>query len=244
MIDIIANIKIEENKPDRVNYFLSCLQSFFNIHPNQKFIINLENPSDNLYGLTKKLLQKSGNKFHLQKTINATKSYGYNYIELIRNYSENNLIVNFIEDHYRIIDTYNFCNLLRFMQVKNVDVCKATFFKIEQIYSKNLLLTSNTIYGKVFINDLFNYKKYDEIYEHRYYIGVNFITTKNFALKFWNRDCGNRPHEYELDTYNESFKHICMIPNMEILISVEDPHGLPGTCLLKRRPDLILTQWK
>lgn len=89
----------------------------------------------------------------------------------------------------------------------------------------------------VYENSMENYTDYQKYYKSRYYIGVNFITTRKFAERFWNRDCGPRPHEYEVCFYDKEWLHNVMIPSFELMAAVDDPHGEDGSHLLARRED-------
>jgi hypothetical protein len=120
------------------------------------------------------------------------------------------------------------------MKIYNADICKASFHKIEINSSTTLHTLLNDEKFIVFDNDLQNHNQYQKHYGSRYYMGVNFFTTKNFAKKFWNRNLGKRPHEYEISSYDESWRHICIIPKNEILCAIDDPHGEYGSHLLVR----------
>jgi len=120
------------------------------------------------------------------------------------------------------------------MKINKVDVCKSSFWQIEQN-------SKTTIYkiqkeNCIFINDLSNFNQYQKYYGSRYYIGVNFITTLEFAKRFWNRKFNsNRPHEWEIAKFSKEFEYICMLPDIEIMCAIDDEHGEIGTSLLERK---------
>jgi hypothetical protein len=247
MLDIIGNIKVDETKTERIKYFFASLQSCFEYKDFIKIILSLHTPSMELFLKTKDLLENSGCDFFLQHTQATTqKSYGEIYTDLITKYSKNELILNFIEDHFLIIQNQDFKELLQYMLYREIEICKSTFFKIEQNSSKTLKLTDNNKFGKVFKNNNENYNEYCKYYGKRFYIGVNFITTRDFALNFWSRNIGNRPHPYEIGNFNLNYFHTCMIPNIEIQVSIDDDYGENNTCLLKRNynKDKFNSIWK
>lgn len=244
MLDIIGNVKVNEANPERVKYFFASLNSCFEFKDFAKIILNLDAPSLDLYNKVNNTLQNSGCDFYLQLTESPI-NYGKTYCDLITKHSKNYLVLNFIEDHFSTIDKDNFCSLLKFMKNNRVDVCKATFFEIEQNSSKGLKLIINGTYGKIFYNDKAAHQKYCNYYKSRYYIGVNFITTRQFAFKFWNRNINSTlPHPYEISSFDSYFRHLCMIPNIEIQASIDDDHGEPGTCLLKKKNKKFSDIWK
>lgn len=238
MLDIIGNIKIDESKPERINYFLACLKSWKFFKDHCKFYINLEDPSTELLNSIHEIIQKYNYDFDINTTsVQSAPAYGTTYMQLL-NKSDNPFVLNFIEDQFMLLDDADIMlSILETMKHHNVDVLKSSFLKVEQNSQNTLQQVTDTDFGKVFLMDERNHSEYGAHYGGRYLLGVNFITTREFALKFWDRDCGMRPHEYEISSYNEEWKHICMIPNIEILCAIDDDHGEPATCLLNRNEE-------
>jgi len=248
MLDVIANVKIDESKPERVKMFIASLRSCYFLNSGMKIIINLDNPSQELYEKVYRELFSSNIDFNLTQTKKDNRSYGEIYTELIELYSKNNYILNFIEDHFFVIDSQiKIYMLLSEMDKYNIDVCKSTFFQVEQnsIKDAGIDFIQNNNYGFIFENNRLNFEKYQRYYVTRYYIGVNFITTKKFALKFWNRPNikDKRPHPYEIACFDRNWLHNCIIPNIEIQASIDDNHGEPKTCLLERNVDKFRKIW-
>lgn len=241
MIDIVANLKIDESKPERFNYFLACIKSLEYLTPQTgaKFIFNLEGISDQLFAQTKSLFDYLKVDYSLTRI--SLGDYGTTYTELLKK-SDNQFVMNFIEDHFSMIsDSDVLTGILDSMKRYGIDICKATFFQIEQNSTKTLRLFNEDQYGKYFMNDMYNHNEYQRYYGKRYYIGVNFITTRPFAERFWNRKLSKRPHEHEVVNYDPKWLHKCMIPNIEILCAIDDNHGEQGTRLLDRKDERF---WK
>jgi len=232
MLDIIGHIKIDESKSERVKYFLSSLRSCYEYTKFCKIILSLDTPSETLWNTVLSELETSNCNFELHKNINLG-SYGETYMNLLTK-SVKPFILNFIEDHFCLINNKIFYELLKNMEILNIDVCKSTFFQIEQNSAKHMHFFKEDNYGKYYINNLKTHNEYQKFYGTRYYIGVNFITKREFALKFWNRKLGMRPHGYEVSSYEKEYEHNCMIPNIEIQSSIDDDHGESNTCLLNR----------
>jgi hypothetical protein len=159
--------------------------------------------------------------------------YGEKYIEVL-NYSDTPYILNFMEDHFCVLDDKRIMEkLLWNMREYKADVCRSTFFQIEL----NSIKTIKPLYEDdicfIYRNTEENFNEYKKYYGSRYYIGCNFITTRDFALRFWGRP-GQRPHDYEIKDYSKEWGHTIMIPKVEILAPIDDDHGEDGSCLLKR----------
>lgn len=233
MLDIIGNIKIDLANHTRINYLIACLKSwdFFKDHCRIFLLIEGANTE-----LTDRL-NKEVPGTYLIPSDDKKLSYGKKYVDLL-SLSERPFVLNFIEDHFTLIDDKDFMlGLLNCMKEKGVDVLKSSFFQIEQNSSKTLKRYSDTEYGRIFLHDERNHEEYQRHYVNRYYMGVNFITTRAFALKFWDRDMGNTPHPYELSSYSREWEYRCMIPSREIQCAVEDNHGEDGTCILMRKEE-------
>lgn len=250
-IDIIGHLKINESNPDRVKYLISCIRSMRTIKGHCNFILNLENPSDKLYQLVKTELEWFDNdinngmpNFAISKS-QTGESYGKIYCGLLAK-TDNKICLNFIEDHFLIIEhAHEFNAIISTMKAYKVDVLKTSFYDIEKNSSKTVAMikNGNVAYNHsrdiIFVHNQNNHIEYSKFYKERFFIGVNFITTKKFAFDFWNRGyepskiC--RPHEYEFKNYNNDWTHTCMIPGREIFASIDDDHGEIDSCLLKRK---------
>jgi hypothetical protein len=227
MIDIIGNVRIADDK--RFAYLIYCIRSYAFIKDNCRFILSVENISNAQMSILKRELMP----YNYTIIRGLSKSYGENYCQLIKE-GTNDHIINFMEDQFMILnDSTWLMQLLKCMKINNVDVCKASFFTIEQNSIKLINGERNT-FGLIFYNNESNYYLYKKHYKNRYYLGVNFITTRDFALKFWNRTLGSKPHPYEISGYNQEFHHKCIIPSKEIQAAIDDNHGEAGTCLLER----------
>lgn len=231
MLDIIGNLKIDESKPNRVDYFLACLRSWAFFKDHCSVYLNLDSASDDLLRQVKRVYEECGYSGKVE-TITSD-NYGQVYCGLI-NAGQNKFVLNFIEDHFAVInEPARMAAILGEMLDHQVDVLKATFFQVEQT-SLQQVKGTDTDHGRVFKMNSANHHAYGMPYGGRYMIGVNFLTTRDFALRFWNRDCGHRPHEYEIGQFSSQWEHTCMIPSIELLAAVEDDHGADGSCLLKR----------
>ncbi len=245
MIDIIGLIKVNEQDPERIKYLIACIRSYSFLKEKCRFILGLETPSDALYDLVEDELKGIDYNYQLLKIPQLTErnSYGKQYVRLLHE-AKSNYTINFMEDQFMLIDSlFDFARILQTMLIYSVDVCKAAFLKIEQNSSKGIKFISDTSYGKIFNNDDIAYFHYQKHYGKRFYIGVNFITSVDFAYDFWKRDMGTRPHEYEISEPHQFQDHVCMIPKIEIQAAINDDHGEPGTCLLARKEEKWLKVW-
>jgi hypothetical protein len=233
MISIVGNIKLDESKPERIKYLLACIKSYDFIGHISHFALNLDSPSPHLFGVVNETLRASGHRFIL--TASKPGSYGETYSYLLRADPTSRFVINFMEDHFMVIDDADkFEGLLNTMTRTGADICASTFFPCEQKSAAGLREYFKTPLGLVYENSMENYTDFQKHYGSRYYIGVNFVTTRKFAERFWNRDCGHRPHEYEISFYDKEWLHTMMIPGFEIMASVDDPHGEEGSNLLAR----------
>lgn len=226
MIAIVGNIKVDESKPERIKYLIACIRSYLFLKDHCKFVLALHGNSEELYDIIHNELRPFNHR--LVEFSDKSESYGHEYIYLLNRCADCNFVINFMEDQFMVCDDTNqIMNLLSNMDFFGVDVCKASFFKVEQ----------NSIAGlkqSIFENNLSFHTQYQKHYGTRYYIGVNFITTLEFAKKFWNRDLGKRPHEYEIAKYDEKWFHTVMFPIFPVMETIDDDHGEPGTALLNR----------
>lgn len=231
MIDIVGNIKIDESRPERIKYLIACIRSYHFLKDSCSFILNIDGASPTLFDKINEEL-KMFHRHHL--TRETADNYGTLYCQLLAKGSSD-FVLNFLEDHFCLAnDDKQIKNLLTFMNLDGVDVCKASFFEVEQKSIRNINSTISGAEGKIFLNNEEFHNAYQQHYGLRYYIGVNFITTKKFAHKFWNRTEGARPHAYEISVYDRNWEHKILFPSFEITESVDDNHGEDGTCLLER----------
>lgn len=233
MIDIIGNIKLNESNPLRVQYFVATLQSMqplFKMGSSAYLVI--ETPTEKLSRLLERLTQI----YPLTLIPPGKQPYGHNMCTAISTSIAANMerknYIQFEEDHFfELSDMAFMLELVSYMNSNSVDVCRASFHKIE-VESQRGVLENKTISEAGYCFEM-NYQNH-RAFQHpwpRFYMGTNCIFNKQFALKFWNRP-GTRPHEYELSDYSENFKHKLIIPKKEILKSIDDDHGLLGSSML------------
>lgn len=237
MISIVGNIKIDEKDEARVKYLIACIRSFAFLKGRAEFILSIENSTLEFENMIKKTMTETGLAW--QYFILSRLSYGEKYCHLLTK-AKYDFILNFMEDHFCVCDDADkFIAMLQTAQQWHVDIIKATFFQVEQnsIKDANITYFQRNEFGASFWNMKEEFAEYCKFYNSRYYIGVNFITTKEFAFKFWNRDCGNRPHEYEIPGFDFAWMHKVMIPSFEVLAAVDDDHGADNSCLLKRNEE-------
>lgn len=229
MIDIIGHIKVDESKPNRVNHLKACISSYNILRGKAKFILNLENPSTQLFNEIKALLY--GWDYVLTKS-NHNDNYGHVYCKLLEE-AQYGYSINFMEDQlFMVRELEMFEELLHVMEYEQAELCKASFFHVEQNSMK--WMQPNTRIGHVFHNNESAHENYCKYYGERFYIGVNFIVSKEFALRFWDRELGVRPHDYEISKYDKAFTHKCVVPNFEIQCAIDDSHGEVGTSAIER----------
>ena len=228
MLSLVGNIKINDSL--RLKYLKATLWSFEFIKDFQ-LLLNIECDCKTLDEITDEVNKIGFTNFELS---NKSGNYGKIYYELLEKVSSE-FVLNIIEDHFCLLDSRNkLMVILKAMKTERVDICKASFWQIEKNSSKEILGHYDINYGLVYDNNKTNHNLYQKYYGSRYYIGVNFITTLEFAKLFWNRSIEtNTPHRFEIPKYDINFHHIAMIPSIEILASIDDSHGEKNTCLLE-----------
>lgn len=230
MISIVGNIKI--NDLQRLKYLKATLWSF-ELLKEYQLLLNIDCDCITLDEITIEVEKIGFKNYQLR---NESGNYGEIYCKILDLVSSD-YVINFFEDHYLLLDDKNQLeSILMDMKINKVDVCKSSFWQIEQN-------SKTTIYkiqkeNCIFINDLSNFNQYQKYYGSRYYLGTNFITTLWFAKRFWCRKFNSkRPHEWEIAKFSKEFEHIAMIPDIEIMASIDDSHGEIGTSLLERKED-------
>lgn len=235
MIDVVGHIKIADDK--RFKYLLTCIRSYKFLSSHCKFILSIEGLSHE----QRKVVINELRGFDYVMTYNLPDNYGSAYCRLL---DEGNspFVINFMEDQFMVIDDlYWMLQLQNIMEQKSVEVCKASFFKIEQNSIKTIK-GKRTEFGIIYDNNPANFHEYKKHYGERYYLGVNFLTTRSFAYSFWSRPIEDkRPHSFEIPGYDNYFNHKCIIPSREIQCAIDDNHGEPGTCLLERNEPKYLS---
>lgn len=228
MISIVGNIKI--NDLQRLKYLKATLWSF-ELLKEYQLLLNIDCDCITLDEITTEV-EKIG--FKNYQLSNESGNYGEIYCKLLY-LVKSDYVINFFEDHFLLLDDKKQLeSILMDMKINKVDVCKSSFWQIEQN-------SKTTIYkiqkeNCIFINDLSNFNQYQKYYGSRYYLGTNFITTLEFAKRFWNRKFNsNRPHEWEIAKFSKEFEYICMLPDIEIMCAIDDEHGEIGTSLLERK---------
>lgn len=241
MLDIVGNIKIDESKPERVKMLIACIRSLYFLKDSGvAFYLNLDGASPELQVKVAENLEP----FKERHLSTFSGNYGEVYLKLIDK-GDNPFILNFIEDHFCVLDDAEVMReLLREMYLNKCELMKASFFHVEQNSSKYLNCFRYDNYGKWYLNDLPNFRLYSHFYSSRYYIGVNFITSRKFALRFWDRPISsNRPHDWEIAGYDRSLIHSVLIPKFEVLAAIDDCHGEEGSCLFKRNEPKFQKIW-
>lgn len=231
MIDIVGHIKVTDEK--RFKYLIASIRSYRFLSNHCKFILSV----DGLTQAQRSIVVDELKHYEYLMTYNLPNDYGKAYCRLLDE-GKSPFIINFMEDQFMLNDDlYWILGLMHTMETKSVEVCKASFFTIEQNSIKTIK-GENTEYGLVYDNDVDNFLEYKKHYGQRYYLGVNFLTTRSFAYSFWNRDIkGYRPHPFEVCGYDKYFNHKCIVPSKEIQCAIDDEHGEKGTCLLSRNED-------
>jgi len=230
VISIVGNIKI--NDLQRLKYLKATLWSF-ELLKEYQLLLNIDCDCITLDEITIEVEKIGFKNYQLR---NESGNYGEIYCKILDLVSSD-YVINFFEDHYLLLDDKNQLeSILMDMKINKVYVCKSSFWQIEQN-------SKTTIYkiqkeNCIFINDLSNFNQYQKYYGSRYYLGTNFITTLWFAKRFWCRKFNSkRPHEWEIAKFSKEFEHIAMIPDIEIMASIDDSHGEIGTSLLERKED-------
>lgn len=241
MIDIVGNIKINEALPERLRYCLASIESLQFLNEHSKFILNLDNPSEHVFNEVLAKLRECKFKFHLQKTgASDIKNYGQVYCELL-NEGENDFVLNFHEDHFMVCDDAN--QLIQLLkksrQYSDFIVIRCSFHKIERnsIVLQREVISIRIAHTDVFLMDINGFIRFNNTYS-RYFIGTNCILGKKFAKRFWGRNFNSKtPHAWELAQFDNEFQHLCAVPHFEIQAAIDDDHGEPNTCLLKRKEE-------
>jgi hypothetical protein len=207
MIDIVGVVKIDYSNPTRTRYHHACLKSLEFLKGCGEVIIYSGDVSD----------------------------YGEAYMTLLEQCKQP-FVLNYIEDAFMVLDDKRHLEgMLHAMNRFDCEVMRASFFDIETESVKNVSSKIVTEYGTAFRMDQKAYNQFQSAYGYRYMIGVNFITTREFALRFWSRKIkATRPHPFEMARYNPEWVHGCFIPATEVLASIDDSHGEENSCLLNR----------
>jgi len=229
MFTIVGNIKINDSL--RLKYLKTTLKSYAFLK-DFKLLLNIDTDCKTLEEITALVKQIGFNNYELS---NQSGNYGKIYCEMLDK-TDSRYILNFFEDHMMLLNNeFVFLTLLNEASANNVDVIKASFWHIEKNSSKEILGHYDCSYGLIFENNLTNHNLYQKYYGSRYYVGCNFITTLEFAKKFWSREFNSQtPHKWEISKFNTDFQHVCMIPSIEIMTAICDNHGEDKTCLLER----------
>lgn len=233
MIDIVGNITITSE--ERLKYLVACIRSYQFLEHRCRFVLQIDHCNDKIASIVSNELQSYDHLFIDSRGSKET----YGYSKLLQ-YTRYDYVINFMEDHFMVCDSVDDLNaVLLLMKAFEVDVCKASFYDIEKNSGAAIVNYGEYIYNGcgvlIFENNFNNFDLYQSYYKKRYYVGVNFLTTRNFAKKFWSREMGAKPHDYEIARYSDDWKHRCMLlPGIELQASIDDDHGEKDTCLLKR----------
>lgn len=233
MLSIVGNIKISE--PIRLKYLFATLKSYEFIKEYQ-LLLNIDTDIETFFKIDKFIREIGFTNFELS---NLSGNYGEIYCSMLDKVNSG-YVINFFEDHFMLLDNkFVIKNILLDMHLHNVDVCKSSFWQIEQNSKTTIFKIQKE--KCIFLNDLSNFNQYQKYYGSRYYIGVNFITTLDFAKRFWNRHLTRndfkKPHTWEISNFSKEFIHVAMIPDIEIMASIDDGHGCEKSNLLERKED-------
>ncbi|MDD5013496.1 MAG: hypothetical protein PHW73_00155 [Atribacterota bacterium] len=249
LLDIIGFIKIDPYDELRVKFLKATIDSyrFLGVKANKILYIDCNYH----YTMLKELYNEFPDWVFLAPDIGLT--YGQMYLKLLR-LTKTNYVLNFLEDHFMLCnDIYKITGILHEMDVWNINVLKTSFYKINinsvnGISMFNFLNVRKIHSGYIYLNNQENFNLYQKHYGKRYYLGVNTLMTKQFAVKFWERNIqSKRPHEYEITNFDSNFIHYAMVPAFEIQCAIDDDHGEPGTCLMHRNEPKFLEareKWK
>lgn len=237
MINIIGNIKIDEDTPDRVQYFFATLLSFRFI-PEVNISLVLTTPSRRLQDKYSKFTDENfKNTFTIIST-NPDSQYKQGLDWLFNEaivYPE--YYLNFEEDHFCVMDSVDdLLNIVNECKDNNVDVLRTSYHDIETESAK--LINKQGHFIDAFRMDQSNYQLFQHAYT-RYYLGTNAMFKIDYAKKLYDRP-GTRPHDFELSKYDPRFEYTCAIPKKEILRSIDNDHGGTVPCLLKQPTEKFL----
>lgn len=227
MISIVGNIKI--NDLQRLKYLKATLWSF-EILKEYQLLLNIDCDCITLDEITVEV-EKIG--FKNYQLSNESGNYGEIYCKLL-DLVNSDYVINFFEDAFLLLENKSeFEGIINTMYITSAEICKSSFFEIEHNSIKGKHGFNH--YAKWFINNEENFKDYQKYYGVRFYIGTNFITTLDFAKKFWSRKFDSTtPHKWEIAKFDINFKHSCIIPNKEVFASIDDAHGCENSNLLAR----------
>lgn len=245
MLDIIGNIKINEQNNIRVKMFEASLRSLeFLKNIGSKVFLNLEDASYQLIHKAKEILYDIGLQGDVISISCKPDRYGKIYKNLL-NLSQAEWVMNFEEDHFCVMENWDILKeILIIGNQKDVNVIRASFWPIEW---KSMMNTKSldVIDGPLLINKMTkeNFAKFQEPYISRYFLGNNSIWHKYFAYQYYDRP-GFRPHSFEISEYNENYYHILGVPSeFPILCSIDDSHGETNSHLLANPTEKFTKIW-
>lgn len=241
LLNIVGFIKVDEFLPERIVNLIACIRSFKPVKDYGTFTLCLDRPSEWLFHLVDQELASCEFDYELTRTFDTDPwmPYGTIYMKLLKN-SRTDYVLNFIEDHFLVASADTVFSMLSTMGQHECDIMKATFFEVEQKTVQVITtLKAEDTNGYYYRCDQKTQQEIMHLW-HRFFLGVNFITTLDFAKKFWDRgdyldDECVRPHWYEMSMFNSAFEHTVMVPKKEIMASIDDDHGVEGSCLQKRK---------
>lgn len=235
-IAIIGVIKVDETKPDRLAFLLACIRSYAFLKEAGIYLM-LESPSPLLINAVREQIIDIGfADWYIGGTHRVPSlTYGDEYTMLLA-MTQADFVINFMEDQFMLIDDRDwFFEMLQYCYRRKVDVIKSSFLQVEKFSVANCAVAETSEYGQLFFNDQANHLAWQKHYGRRFYIGVNFITSLEFAKKFWGRDIASkRPHEYEIEQYDPAFQHLALVPARELQCAIDDDHGAPDSALMYR----------
>ena len=160
MIDIIGNIKVDENNPDRVRYLLASIKSLEFLKEKGKFALFMEYPSRELCALVKGMLNECGFHYAFIPSQSYEKKfskmdYGEIHRMMIALEGSNRYYLNFEEDHFCVLDDAEYMQrVIEVAAQTNTDLIKATFHEVETISAKYMYANAdNWEIGKTWRQD-------------------------------------------------------------------------------------------
>lgn len=236
MIDVIGNIKINENDRQRLMYFISSYLSLDILHhAGGRILLCIDEPTRRLINLLTIL-----NDEIPFIPISPESTWGGVITKAITRtmlrHDGPDFYLQFEEDHFFQCNDIKFmAELLSYMKMNQVDVCRASFHPIE--FESQRWVNDKVISDAGYCFDM-TWKNHQEFQKKwpRYFIGTNCIFSKSFASRLFDR-AGTRPHDYEFGAYNDAFRHRVIVPRKELLRSLDDDHGLMGSSMLLKPTD-------
>lgn len=238
---IIGNIKINEFDNKRVQYFFASLLSL-NFIPDAKIGLTLTQPSNELMRATGKLLRENFDQDKQQYIIHKfdkTEKYSDGINVHLRKLGSKELYLNFEEDHFCVLNNiFLLKKIIAHCVLYQVDVLRASYWPVEHASIEKVVpINKNPEDDGItaFFMDIPGLHNFNAKFK-RYFIGSNSFFTKQMAQKIYNKP-GCKPHDFEMMGYKTELSHVCAVPEIEILRSIDNDNEFTGSCLLSNPTD-------